>query len=152
MQNCYLDDFVAGQSVITAAETLSEEEILDFANAYDPQPFHTDPEYAAASPFGGLIASGVQTLGIAVRLIMKSRIFARDASLGSPGLDELRWRVPVRPGDTLRARFEVLETRPSRSKPDRGILRYAFAVLNQDDEVVMTALGTQIVRRGPAGN
>ena len=150
MHHCYLDDFEPGHVVITAGKTLSEAEILDFAMAYDPQPFHMDVEYANTGPFGGLIASGVQTLGIAVRLIMQSQIFAPDASLGSPGLDELRWRMPVRPGDTLRARFEALEVRPSRSKPDRGVLRYAFAVINQNDEDVMTALGTQIVRRGPA--
>jgi len=147
MHHCYLEDFEPGRVIETTATTLSEAEILDFAMSYDPQPFHIDAESAKDGPFGGLIASGVQTLGIAVRLMMQAQIFAPDASLGSPGLDELRWLVPVRPGDTLRARFEALNARPSKSKPDRGVLRYAFGVINQRDETVMTALGTQIVKR-----
>jgi acyl dehydratase len=106
-----------------------------------------DVEAAKEGPFGGLIASGIQTLAIGVRMMIQAQVFAPDASMGSPGMDELRWLKPVYPGDTLRMRGEVLETTPSRSKPDRGMLRYRMTIFNQNGEDVMSMLGMQILRR-----
>ena len=147
MSSWYFDDLEPGARFETRAKTLSEAEILDFAFRYDPQPFHIDVGYAEAGPFGGLVASGVHTMAIGLRMILQAQVFAPDASMGSPGLDEVRWLKPVRPGDTLRARGEVLEARASRSKPDRGVMRYRVEVLNQRDETVMTMINLQILRR-----
>ena len=147
MYNWYFDDIKPGARFETAGKTLSEAEILDFAFRYDPQPFHMDVAYAEAGPYGGLIASGIQTIAVALRLFFQTRVFAPEISIGSPGADELRWLQPVRPGDTLRARGEILETRASRSNPDRGIVRYRMEVLNQRDEVVMTMISAALVRR-----
>jgi acyl dehydratase len=147
MFHCYLDDFSEGSTFETEGKTLSEAEILEFALKYDPQPFHMDVEAAKGGPFGGLIASGIQTLAIGVRMLIQAQVFAPDASMGSPGMDELRWLKPVYPGDTLRMRGEVLETVPSRSKPDRGMLRYRMTIFNQNGEDVMSMLGMQILRR-----
>ena len=150
MIHCYLDDFSVGSVFETEGKTLSEAEILEFAFKYDPQPFHMDVEAAKESPFGGLIASGIQTMAISLRLLLQAQIFAPGASMGSPGMDELRWLKPVRPGDTVRLRGEALEVTPSRSKPDRGILRYRMTVFNQHSEDVMSMLGMQIIKRRPA--
>ncbi len=147
MFHCYLDDFSEGSTFETEGKTLSEAKILEFALKYDPQPFHMDVEAAKEGPFGGLIASGIQTLAIGVRMMIQAQVFAPDASMGSPGMDELRWLKPVYPGDTLRMRGEVLETTPSRSKPDRGMLRYRMTIFNQNGEDVMSMLGMQILRR-----
>ena len=147
MFHCYLDDFSEGSTFETEGKTLSEAEILEFALKYDPQPFHMDVEAAKEGPFGGLIASGIHTLAIGVRMMIQAQVFAPDASMGSPGMDELRWLKPVYPGDTLRMRGEVLETTPSRSKPDRGMLRYRMTIFNQNGEDVMSMLGMQILRR-----
>ena len=151
MYNRHFEDMKPGARFETMGKTLSEAEILDFAFRYDPQPFHMDTVYAGTSPYGGLIASGIQTLAIALRLMMQTRVFAPEIFVGSPGIEELRWLQPVRPGDTLRAAGEVLETRVSRSRPDQGILRYRLEVLNQRDETVMTMVSTSILRRqGPS--
>ena len=150
MYNWYFDDLKPGLRFETMGKTLSEAEILDFAFRYDPQPFHMDVAYAEAGPYGGLIASGVQTIAVALRMFFQARVFAPEISLGSPGVDELRWLQPVRPGDTLRATGEILGARASRSKPERGIVRYRMEVLNQRDEVVMTMTSAAIVRRDPA--
>jgi acyl dehydratase len=151
MFHCYLDDFTPGSIFETEGKTLSEAEILDFALKYDPQPIHMDIEAAKEGPFGGLIASGIQTLAIGLRLILQAQIFAPGASLGSPGIDEMRWLKPVRPGDTLRVRGEALEVTPSRSKPDRGIVKIRTAIFNQHGEEVMSMLSMQIVKRRVAG-
>ena len=150
MYNWYFDDLKPGLRFETMGKTLSEAEILDFAFRYDPQPFHMDKTYAEAGPYGGLIASGVQTIAVALRMFFQARVFAPEISLGSPGVDELRWLQPVRPGDTLRATGEILDARASRSKPERGIVRYRMEVLNQRDEVVMSMTSAAIVRREPA--
>lgn len=142
----WFEDFAPGQSFETRGATLSEAQILDFAMAWDPQPFHLDRAAAEASPYGGLIASGWQTLLVSFRLILATGLFDA-ASLGSPGVEALRWLKPVRPGDTLRARGEVLETRPSRSKQDRGSAIIAYETLNQRDEVVMDWRCTHLLRR-----
>ena len=150
MYNWYFEDLEPGLRFETRGKTLSEPEILDFAFRYDPQPFHMDVAYAEAGPYGGLIASGIHTIAVALRMFFQTPVFAPEISIGSPGVDELRWLQPVRPGDTIRATGEILEVRASRSKPDRGIVRYRMEVLNQRDEVVMTMLSAAIVRREPA--
>jgi len=117
--------------------TVSEAEIVDFARRYDPQAFHTDPDFARTGPYGGLIASGWHTTALMMRPIV-DHYLPTIASLGSPGVDELRWLRPVRPGDELRVRITVLSARRSESKPDRGILMSAVEVLNQQDETVLS--------------
>lgn len=144
----YLDDFVVGERFVSRGATLTEAQILDFAWQWDPQPFHLDVEAAAAWSFGGVIASGFHTLLVAFRLFHQENVW-NAASLGSPGMDELRWLKPVRPGDTLHAEVEVVEVRPSRSKPDRGVLRLRYEVVNQRGETVMTALAMHLTRRRP---
>ena len=131
----HLDDFTPGERFTTAGITLTEGQIIDFAMVYDPQPFHLDTNAAAQSPYGGLIASGFQTVALTFRLFIQTGIIA-DSSIGSPGIDELRWLAPVRPGDTLHAELEVLEVKPSRSKPDRGIVRLKHTARKPDGMIV----------------
>ena len=142
----YFDDFKPGDRFESAPLLITEELILEFARFYDPQIFHTDPEAAKATIYGGLIGSGLQTIALTFKLFFETGVLAA-CSLGSPGLDEVRWKAPVRPGDTLRVVVEVLETRPSTSKPDRGIVRVRYTTLNQRDETVMTIDGNQLLRR-----
>ena len=144
----YLEDFLPGDKFATGRATITEAMILDFAKAYDPQPFHTDAAAAAETIYGGLIASGFQTLALGFRLVWDSGIIAA-SSMGSPGFDVLRWLKPVRPGDTLRVEGEVLEQKPSRSKPDRGIITVAYRYMNQDDEIVLTFTAMHLLRRRP---
>jgi len=146
MDSRYLDDLSPGQRFTSPGLTLSEAEIIDFAWRYDPQPFHLDANAAAESPYGGLIASGFQSLAICFRLFIQSGLLA-DSSLGSPGIDELRWLAPVRPGDTLHSEIEVLEARPSKSKPDRGIARLRYHAVNQRGEVVLSFIVNHLLRR-----
>ena len=119
--------------------------MIAFARRFDPQPFHTDPVAAKQSVFGGLIASGWYTASMAMRLLVDNYI-SQVASLGSPGVDELRWLKPVRPGDTLSIRVTVLESKLSRSKPNQGTIRHYIEVLNQRREVVMTWKGMGMYR------
>lgn len=133
----YFEDYVPGSVHEFGPIKVEEAEIIEFARRYDPQPFHIDPEAAKDSIYGGLIASGWHTAGLMMRLLV-DHYLSHVASLGSPGVDELRWLKPVRPGDELSVRVTVLETRRSRSKPDRGIVRSFVEVLNQKGEVVMT--------------
>jgi acyl dehydratase len=144
----YLEDFVPGQVHEYGPVPVSEAEILEFARKYDPQPIHTDPEWARTGPFGGLIASGWHTTALTMRLLVDNYLPAA-ASLASPGIDELRWVRPVRPGDTLSVRVTVLEARPSRSKPDRGLLRSRIEVLDRDGAIVMTLVALNMLRRRP---
>lgn len=141
----YLEDYVPGMRY-TFAETVTvdEESMIAFAAEFDPQIFHTDPVAAANGPFGGLIASGWHTGSLMMRLIA-TQYLSTVSSLGSPGLDELRWRVPVRPGDTLRLRATVLEARRSRSKPDRGVVTTGLELLNQDDTPVLTLTAVNLI-------
>lgn len=136
--NLFLDEMEIGDRFESKGMTLGEADIVGFAREWDPQPFHIDAEAAAKSHFGGLIASGFQTLAVAFRLLYQTG-FLIDANLGGPGIDELRWLKAVRPGDTLRAIAVVKEIVPSRSKPDRGILKLAIEARNQAGEIVMTA-------------
>ena len=144
----YFEDFKAGDRFESASLTISERLILEYARFYDPQVFHTDPEAAKATVYGGLIASGLQTIGIAFKLFFETGVLSA-CSLGSPGLDEIRWKAPVRPGDMLRVVAEILEARPSSSKPDRGIVRILYTMLNQRGEMVTTLIGNQLCRRRP---
>lgn len=148
MKDRYLEDFRVGERIESGGHTLTEAAIVDFALRYDPQPFHIDAEAARTGPYGGLIASGFQTLAVAFRVLWDTGSIA--GGLGSPGLDELRWLKPVRPGDTIRTRIEIIEKRPSTSKPDRGLLRVRHEVVNQRDEPVMTFIATVFVRRRTA--
>ena len=149
MRELYFDDFEVGQTFVTKGATLTEAQILDFAFQYDPQPFHLDRRAAEDGPYGGLIASGFQTLLVAFRLFYQEKVI-NACSLGSPGMESLRWLRPVRPGDTLKVKAEVLEKRPSGSKPDRGTLKMGYAVIAQDEETVMTFEIVHIFRRRPA--
>ena len=133
----YFEDYVAGAVFEYGAITLTEREIVEFAKQFDPQYIHTDPRAAAEGPFGGLIASGWHTAAIMMRLFV-DHYLSHVASMASPGIDELRWSRPVRPGDTLSIRVSVLEANRSRSKPDRGMVRSLVEVLNQNREVVMS--------------
>ena len=145
----YFEDFQVGQVHELGSHEVTREEILAFAQQYDPQPFHLDEEAGRRSIFGGIIASGWQTAAICHRLLVRS-VLEDSASMGSPGVDELRWLRPVRPGDTISARIEVLEITPSRSKPDRGSMRTRMEVRNQQGEVVMTESAAVLFRRRPA--
>jgi len=142
----YFEDLKDGYRFETGSSSLSEEDIVRFAALWDRQPFHLDAEAARQSPYGGIIASGFHTLLTAFALTLDADVW-NEASMGSPGMDELRWLVPVRPGDTLRARGTVLSSRSSSSRPDRGRTVIRYEVLNQKDEVVMTYLATHILRR-----
>jgi len=145
----YFEDFHVGERIETAGVTLTESQIIDFALTYDPQPFHIDAVAAAKGPYGGLIASGFQTLALSFRLLRDTGII-HDSSLGGSGGDQLRWLRPVRPGDTLRVVVEVVETTPSRSRDDRGRARLLYTTYNQRDEQVLTILLDHIVaRRSP---
>lgn len=148
MSTLFLDDLQLGQRFDTGGVTLTEAEIIDFAWRYDPQSFHLDVNAAAASPYGGLIASGFHSLALCFRLFIQSGRLA-ESSLGSPGIDELRWLAPVRPGDTLRCAVEVLEVRPSTSKPDRGIARLKYQAINQRGEPVLGFVVNHLLRKRP---
>lgn len=142
----YFEDFAVGDRFETAGKTFSEGEIMDFAFRYDPQRFHIDAEAAKDTIYGGLIASGIQTLAVTLRMVMQTGVY-EGTGLGSPGIDGLKWFKPVYPGDTLRGVVEVLETRTSDSKPDRGYVTVRTDTLNQKDETVMTFVCMQIIKR-----
>jgi acyl dehydratase len=144
----YFEDFTAGTELTSPGISVTEAQIIDFALQFDPQPFHVDVTAAAKSMFGGLIASGFHTAALTFRLFWQTGVLA-DGSIGSPGIDELRWLKPVRPGDTLHVVAKVLETRRSTSKPDRGIVKMQYATVNQHGETVLTLIGNQLLRTRP---
>jgi acyl dehydratase len=144
----HFEDFTPGTTFRTSSVTLTEDEIVAFAREHDPQSFHTDPEAARTSPYGGLIASGFQTMLVAFRLSLAEGGWA-DASMGSPGMDALRWVKPVRPGDSLHVEAEVASSTPSRSRPDRGFTVIDYAVKDAKGDTVMTYRTTHILRRRP---
>ena len=146
MSRYFWDDFTPGWTYESGSRTLGADEIVRFAREYDPQVFHTDEEGAKATPFGGLIASGWQTCGVMMRLMCDGYL-VDSACLGSPGLDELRWLKPVRPGDALRLRTTALEQTPSRKDSSRGTVKFRWEVLNQNDEIVCSIVGRQLFRR-----
>lgn len=141
----YFEDYVPGSVAEYGSISVNETEMIEFASKFDPQTFHVDPEQAAHGPFQGLIASGVHTLGLMMRLYVDHHLF-QVATLGSPGIEELRWIRPVRPGDTLRIRVTILQANRSRTKPDRGLVMVQTEVLNQNAEVVMTVKALMIIR------
>ena len=140
----YFEDYVSGSIAV------EQDEVIAYARRFDPQVFHTNPELAKSTIYGGLIASGWHTAGLMMRLFA-DHYLSKVASLGSPGIDELRWTVPVRPGDELSIRVTILETKRSRSKPDRGIVNSFIEVINQDREVVMSmkAINLFLCRQNP---
>jgi acyl dehydratase len=145
----FFDDLPKGYSYETGTRTLTEDDIIGFARQWDAQYFHTDPEAAKASPYGGLIASGFHTLLTAFNLNLEANVW-NEASMGSPGFESLRWIRPVRPGDTLKVRIEVTSSTPSESRPDRGRTGFRHVITKQKDEVVMTFDSVVILARRPA--
>ncbi len=144
------EDFEPGRVFEYGARTLGEEEIIRFASEWDPQRYHNDPEAAKHTPFGGLIASGWQSCVVAMRLMCDAYL-NESSCVGSPGLDEIRFLKPVRPGDTLRFRSTVLAATPSRTQAGRGTVSFRWELLNQRDEVVLLMVGRQMyLRREPA--
>jgi acyl dehydratase len=142
----FFEDYVPGTVFEYGEIRVDETEILEFARRFDPQDMHIDPEAARHGRFGGLIASGWHTGAMMMRLLADN-FLPKGASLASPGIDELRWLYPVRPGDVLRIRVTVLEATASRSKPDRGMVRTLIEVLNQDGKVVMSLKPMNIIGR-----
>jgi len=140
----YFEDYTVGVKQEVGSVSISEADIIEFANKYDPQDFHTDPEKAASGPFGGLIASGWHTISVVMRLLV-DRYLDNVSSLGSPGIDELRWMAPVRPGDVLTVQAEVVNARRSSSKPDRGLIHTNVEVSNQAGVMVMTMKAINLV-------
>jgi acyl dehydratase len=148
----YFEDYVPGAVFEFGAVALDEAQIVEFGRQYDPQPFHVDAQRAASGPFGGVIASGWQTASLMMWLLVE-HFLPRAAGLGSPGVDELRWLAPVRPGDRLSLRITVTDARRSRTKPDRGLVHTSNEVLNQRSEVVMTVKAMTLMRcRGREGS
>jgi acyl dehydratase len=145
----YFEDFKPGEVIELGSRTITKEAIVAFATEFDPQVFHVDEEAAKRTIYGGLLASGWHTGSLLMRLLYEG-LLKGTVSLGSPGIDELRWLRPVRPGDTLSARMTVTESIPSRSKPDRGIIRSVLEMRNQHGEVVLTLRGMSLLGRRPA--
>jgi len=144
----YFEDFVPGDVWEAEGPLVTKEEIIDFASRFDPQYFHVDEAAAKGSTYGGLIASGWHTVSLCMRM-MCDRYLLEVESLGSPGVDHVRWLQPVRPGDRLRMKMTVLEAKISRTKPDRGSILHRWEVYNQRGELVMTMDGYGIVGRRP---
>ena len=140
----YFEDYLPGAIYEYGYLTVTEAEILDFARRFDPQPIHIDPGFAEAGPFGGLIASGWHTASMMMRLFA-DHYLSRVASLASPGIDELRWPAPVRPGDQLRLRTTIVEARPSRSKAGRGLVRTKGELINQHDRTVLDLVAMNLL-------
>jgi len=147
----FFEDHTIGEIREFGSYRVSEEEIIEFGTRYDPQPFHVDREAAAQSPFRGLIASGWHTCAMMMRMVADFSM-SRDSVMGSPGVDEIRWLKPVRPGDRLSIRQTVVSTERSKSKPDRGVVKTRTEVLNQDKEIVMHATGMIIYRSRSTGS
>ena len=146
----YWEDFKPGESFPMGERVMDRDEMMAFARQFDPQPFHIDEEAAKRSIYGGLIASGWHTVALVMRMMCDSYL-NQSASLGSPGVDNVRWLKPVRPGDTIRARRTVLESRASQSRPEMGLVKTRWEVFNQDDELVMTIEGYGMFYRRGAG-
>ena len=145
----FFEDFPAGFVADMPGRTVDEQEMLEFSRRYDPQSFHIDPEAAKHSPFGGLIASGWMTASLCMRAVFDGYL-KESAGMGSPGIENLQWKRPVRAGDSLRVRMTVVQARVSASKPDRGLITHRWEVFNQKDEPVMEMTGITIMRRRPA--
>jgi acyl dehydratase len=144
----YLEDFSVGQTFRSGSVKIEAEQIKIFASQYDPQPFHLDEMAAAATFFGGLVASGWHTAALTMRMIVDSDLRIAGGLIGA-GAEELKWPRPVRPGDTLHIISEVIEVRPSKSRPDQGIIKMRTQTMNQDDQPVMIFVANMIVPRRP---
>lgn len=148
MTERYFEDYVVGTSTEHGSVLVEEAEVVEFGRRFDPQPFHVDRDAAAAGPFGGLIASGWHTCALMMRLLAQQYL-SPVSSLGSPGIDELRWLLPVRPGDHVALRTTVEDARLSRSKPDRGLVRTRVELLNRAGDVVLRLSAMNLVRTRP---
>ena len=146
----YFEDLQIGAESYFGSYEVTREEVLEFARKYDPQPFHLSDEEAAKTHFGRIAASGWHTCAMTMGVIARSVVDDEQAGLGSPGIDELRWRKPVYPGDTLHVRGKIVDKTPSRSKPDIGSFRSEMTVTNQDEIPVMTFTSIVLIRRRPA--
>jgi len=145
----WFEDYPVGTTFELGSVTVSEAEIIEFARRYDPQDMHVDPTLAAQGPFGGIIASGWHTIGMVMRLIVEN--FLPKNGLAAPGIDELRWPNPVRPGDTLSVRVTIEQARRSRSRDDRGLVHSLVEAINQNGEVVLSMKPMNMVRIRPVG-
>lgn len=146
----FLEDYEIGQIERFGLYEVTREEVLRFASAYDPQPFHLDDDAAAANPiFGRLAASGWHTASMVMRMLVDHRRSTGEAMLASPGIDELRWLRPVYPGETLRVEREILGVRPSGSRPDIGSVKTRLSAFNQHDDEVMRMIAIELVERRP---
>jgi acyl dehydratase len=144
------EDFQVGEVEQIGTRKVARDEVIAFAREYDPQPFHVDEGAAAKSMYGGLIASGWHTCAMVMRMMCDAYLLD-SASVGSPGIDNLKWLKPVRPGDTIRAQRTTLESRASKSRPDIGIVKNRWEVFNQEGEMVMSMEGYGMFRRRDAG-
>jgi acyl dehydratase len=144
----YFEDFEPGQDIDLGTRTVAEADIVPFAREYDPQPFHVDRDAAAQSIFGGVVASGWHTCGMMMRMVVDG-LLNRSASMGSPGLDGVRWLAPVRAGDTLNVRYRTVRVKASASKPDRGVVWSKWVAVNQHGETVCTVEGMGMFGRRP---
>ncbi len=149
-RDLYLDDLAPGQVYGSGETTVTEADIVRFAKTFDPQPFHLDAEQATATFFGGLAASGWHTAALTMRLLVDSEMRLAGGIIGA-GMDELRWPRPLRPGDTIRLESEVMEVRPSRSRPSQGLAKVRTTTLNQDGEAVQVLVANLLVVRRPEG-
>ena len=146
MSGLYFEDFAPGQEIDLGARTVSEAEIIAFASEFDPQPFHVDHAAADASTFGGVIASGWHTCSMMMRMVVDG-MMASSSSMGSPGVDKVRWLLPVRAGDTLAVRYLTTAVKPSNSRPDRGVVWSTWTATNQHGETVCTIEGMGMFAR-----
>jgi len=147
----YFEDLEVGAETYFGSYVVTREEVLEFARKYDPQPFHLSDEEAAKTHFGRIAASGWHTCAMTMAVLARYVVKHEQAGLGSPGIDELRWRRPVYPGDTLHVRSTIVDKAPSRSKPEMGSFRSAMIVTNQDGQDVMTFTSIVLIRRRPDG-
>ena len=145
----YFEDFEAGKTFDVGTRTVDEDEIIEFATRFDPQPFHVDKDAAAKSMYGGIIASGWHTCSMMMRMVVDG-LMAKSSSMGSPGLDGVRWLAPVRAGDTLNVRYQTTQVKASNSKPDRGVVWSQWVAVNQHGETVCTVDGMGMFRRRSA--
>ena len=150
MSERYLEDFAVGQKYGSGRLTIDQDRIKRFAAEFDPQPFHMDEEAARASLFRGLAASGWHTAALTMRLVVESELKPAGGIVGA-GFDEFRWPLPVRPGDELHVESEILEVRPSKSRPNHGLIKVRTTTINQKGEAVQVSVGNLVVPRRPGG-
>jgi len=149
MSILYWEDFTVGQVMEFRGREITEEEIIEYARDFDPQPFHIDPEAASKHYFGGIIASGWQTAAFCMKMMVDGYL-AKSSSVGSPGVEQLRWKQPVRPGETLSIKAEVIDRSLPKSKPELGFVKFTHTVFNQDGDVKMTMLSSGMFLRRPS--